>query len=204
MDYQRFQRTVEKRMSTIMARAPHRAGKKAHAVVLKEIAGGKGTLGYVREKKNLPSKRVKSAIDSFTARRSDRIEAMSWRLVIAPRSTPLSWYPFNVRITGHAIGYLKHAAVMVPIQSIRVRIDKGKAPVTFTKPWFTSTMQSGHVAIVRRRGAGRLPLEEAKSSSVYDVLQDAQVVPRLQNAGQSAFSAEFSRLYPLMLSGAVK
>lgn len=77
---------------------------------------------------------------------------------------------------------------------------KGTAPSVQTGG-FVARMQSGHIGIFKRSGAGNLPIEEIMGSSVPQMLANETVQQQLANKAAEKFSERLEHEIDRMLNG---
>ena len=135
----------------------------------------------VRSRKRMKASRVNKALELQFPRGSKHIDDLVWRMKISPDLVPTSQYPYRQTRLG-----------------VSVAINKGKR--TLIKGAFVATMKSGHVGIFMREGKARLPIKEAFSSRVNDVMQDKATIPAVSARGQAVFQSSFARLLPLEIA----
>lgn len=126
-------------------------------------------------------KRIKPGIANraFRLRRLDGV----WALDVRGTKVPLSSYPHRQTRRG-----------------VTVEVNRGKR--TLLEGAFVATMKSGHKGIFRRRGKGRLPLDELLGSRPVDALLHEGEAIGVADRGVKSFVATFDRLLPMELEKA--
>lgn len=131
----------------------------------------------VRARKRMKAGRVRQALELKNPPSSARIEDMEWRMRVSPRAVPLSEYPVRQTARG-----------------VVVNVNKGKS--VLLKSAFLATMRSGHRGVFTRRGPARLPIDEAFTSTVLNVLEDTGTLPAVLRQAQTTFSSTFAAVLP--------
>lgn len=128
----------------------------------------------VRAKKKFKLKQVQSAFQLSFPSEGTKIEDLEWRLTVRSIPTPLGAFPARQTRKG-----------------VKVTVNTG-SPKLFPGA-FIATMKSGHRGVFYRLGKQRLPIDEAFSTRVSDVFQDAAVIPEIMRVARSAFHRTFVR-----------
>jgi hypothetical protein len=138
-----------------------------------------GTSRMVRQRKRMPL---------FFPRNKAEISELVWRMDVSGEPVPLSEFPHKV--VPRPDGRRRGGGVMVQVNVGRRQLVRSA---------FVARLKSGHVGIFRRRGDPRLPIDEAFTSRLSDVVQDTGFIPFVQAGAQARFQASFSRLIDLEL-----
>lgn len=184
-------------------------GEKMEAAIVRALSksGGDairfmrtGSSRLVRSRKRFSAARVSRALPIFFPTRKQRISELVWRMNVGGKPVPLIDFPHGQTRRG-----------------VTIAVNAGKR--TLLQGAFLAKMKSGHEGIflralsnqlgpvtksqakrgMTRRRVGRLPIEEAFSTRVSDVFQDADFIPFIQAGTQEKFSQSFDRLLPLEL-----
>lgn len=158
-----------------MKRAVIRALKKAGATALRDMRSEASK--RVRTMKRLPPRLIHRAITMRRAKGSD-ITAMQWAVDVSGEPVPLVAYPHRQTRQG-----------------VSVEVNRGKR--TLVKGSFVATMRSGHEGVFRRRGKGRLPIDELLGSRPVDALLHKGEAQAVADRGGASFAATFARVLPL-------
>lgn len=105
---------------------------------------------------------------------------LEWRMRVSGEAMPLTALPHRQQRAG-----------------VSVEVNKGQRKLV--KSAFVATMASGHKGIFHRMGKGRLPIDEAFTSRISDVMQDQEAIPAAYARAQVVFSSAFTRLFDLEL-----
>jgi len=167
--------------------ALRRALSKAGGDAIRFVRTGTGKL--VRQRKRMKLGRVRAGLPIFFPANKSQISDLLWRMDVSGVPVPLSEFPH--RVVRRKEGRRHGGGVMV-------EVNVGKRQLV--KSAFVARMGSGHVGIFRRRGEARLPIDEAFTSRLSDVVQDNGFVPFVYAGAQARFAATFARLLPTELS----
>lgn len=124
----------------------------------------------IRERKAMKLSAVRDALDVLFPSASGELV---WAL--RAKAKPMPVIAFNARQTRRGVS---------------VEINVGKR--SLIRGAFIATMKSGHTGVFYRQGKARLPIEEAYTSRISDVLND--VAPEVAKRGVEVFQSTFSRL----------
>lgn len=176
----------DKRIERAIARALSKAGGDA----IRFLRTGSSRL--IRRRKKVKAARVRKGLPLVFPKNKQEISSLVWRMDVSGEPIPLAEFPHRVvaRQEGRRHG-----------GGVRVQVNVGKW--TMVKGVFVARMQSGHEGIFRRRGQARLPIDEAFTSRLSDVVQDKGFVDFVWAGAQARFASSFGRLLPLEL-GRVK
>jgi hypothetical protein len=147
-----------------------------------------GTSRMVRQRKRMKLQRVRAGLPLFFPRNKAEISELVWRMDVSGEPVPLSEFPHKV--VPRPDGRRRGGGVMVQVNVGRRQLVRSA---------FVARLKSGHVGIFRRRGDPRLPIDEAFTSRLSDVVQDTGFIPFVQAGAQARFQASFSRLIDLEL-----
>ncbi len=142
----------------------------------------------VRERKRLKVKLVNESLPLDFPRPSKELNDLIWRLRVSGKAIPLASFPN--REYGSKKGQRGGVSVALNAQG----------PRTLIQGAFLARMDSGHVGIFRRRGARRLPIDEAFGPTLAALFKDRGFVPGVMFAAQTVFGREFERLLPVELA----
>jgi hypothetical protein len=148
-----------------------------------------GSSKVIRGRKKIRAARVRKGLPLVFPKARTEISSLEWRMNVSGEPIPLAEFPYRVvrKKEGRRHG-----------GGVRVQVNVGKW--TMVRSVFVARMKSGHVGIFRRRGADRLPIDEAFTSRLSDVVQDHGFVPFVWSGAQARFAASFDRLFPLELA----
>lgn len=168
-----FERQL-RRLSRGQQFAAANRGLKRGGQTMRKVATSK-----VQSVLNLKTKPIR---DLVTLRRVNRRSLVA-DLVIDPKSQPIIGFK-GVRQTN---------------KGVSVQIRKGGARRVIRSA-FKATMPSGHTGVFRRRKdsatgrlVGRLKIDELRSTSVRQVMEDRKIQRRVLDAGRDRFTKEFRR-----------
>lgn len=159
-----------------------------------------GTSRLVRQRKRLKASRLTKALPIHFPANKAAISDLVWRMDVSGELVPVSEFPHRETKRG-----------------VRVSINVGASKLITSA--FVARMQSGHVGVFRRRSTGaagpltklqtkrglsfrvgRLPIDEAFTTRVSDVVQDSGFAEFVQAGAQARFTSTFTRLLPLELN----
>lgn len=158
-----------------MKAALKRALKKAGATALRDMRSEASK--RIRARKRLKVKFINRALSLAKPKGGD-ISDMSWALNVSGDPVPLIAYPHRQTKKG-----------------VSVEVNRGKR--TLVKGSFVSTMKSGHEGIFRRKGKGRLPIQELFGSRPIDAMLHKGEADGVAARGGASFEATFQRVLPL-------
>ena len=158
-----------------MRRATVRALKKAGSTALRDMRSEASK--RIRARKRIGGRYISRAISLRRAKGSD-IASMEWAVEVSGQAVPLIAYPHRQTKRG-----------------VSVEVNRGKR--TIVKGSFVATMRSGHEGVFRRRGNGRLPIEEILGSRPVDALMHRGEADAVAERGRKSFAATFRRVLPL-------
>lgn len=147
-----------------------------------------GTSRLVRQRKRMKLKRVREGLPIYFPRGKAAISELVWRMDVSGEPVPLSEFPY--RVVKRKEGRRHGGGVMVQVNVGRRQLVRSA---------FVARMRSGHVGIFRRRGEERLPIDEAFTTRLSDVVQDRGFIPFVQGGAQARFGATFTRLLDVEL-----
>jgi len=125
----------------------------------------------IRERKAIKLSAVRDALDTIFPPAGGELV---WTLRAQPK--PMRVYDFAARQTKAGVS---------------AEINRGKR--VLIRSAFIATMKSGHTGVFYRLGKARLPIDEAYTSRVSDVLGD--VAPAVAKRGDEVFRSSFARLF---------
>lgn len=180
-------RELEQFRDRRIERALQRALSKAGGDAIRFLRTGSSRL--IRQRKKLRASRVRRGLSLAFPPAGTDIAGLEWRMDVSGEPVPLGEFPhrFVPRKNGRRHG-----------GGVRVQVNVGKW--TLVRSAFVARMKSGHVGIFRRRGEARLPIDEAFTSRISDVVQDSGFIPYVQAGAQVRFDSSFRRLFPLELA----
>lgn len=155
--------------------AVRRALRKAGATALRDMRSE--TVKRIRFRKRIRSRYISRALTLRRAKGSD-IAAMEWAIDVSGEPVPLVAYPHRQTRNG-----------------VSVEVNRGKR--TLVAGSFVATMRSGHQGVFRRRGNGRLPIDELRGSRPVDALLHRGEADAVAERGGRSFAATFARVLPL-------
>lgn len=158
-----------------MKRAIVRALRKAGATALRDMRAEASK--RIRQRKRIRPSYISRALTLRRSSGSD-IASMSWALRVSGEPVPLVAYPHRQTSKG-----------------VSVEVNRGKR--TLLKGAFVATMRSGHEGVFRRRGKGRLPIDELRGSRPVDALLHEGEAQGVAERGGKSFAATFTRVLPL-------
>jgi hypothetical protein len=164
-----------------------RALSKAGGDAIRFVRTGTGKL--VRQRKRMKLGRVRGGLPIFFPTNKSQISDLGWRMDVSGAPVPLAEFPH--RVVRRQEGRRHGGGVMV-------EVNVGKRQLV--RSAFVARMASGHVGVFRRRGEARLPIDEAFTSRLSDVVQDTGFVPFVYEGAQARFASTFARLLPIELS----
>lgn len=186
-DSRELEQLRDKRVERALARAVSKAGGDA----IRFLRTGSSRL--IRRRKKVKASRVRRGLPLVFPRNKQDISSLEWRMNVSGEPVPLGEFPHRAvrRQEGRRHG-----------GGVRVQVNVGKW--TMVKGVFVARMQSGHEGIFRRRGQARLPIDEAFTSRLSDVVQDKGFVDFVWAGAQARFAASIGRLLPLELARVMK
>lgn len=131
----------------------------------------------VRSRKRFKAAKLRRALPLFFPR-GRKIESLLWEMKVSGEPVPVSSLPHRQTRKG-----------------VSVAINTGKR--SFIRSAFIATMKSGHTGVFLRRGAGRLPIDEAFTTKVSDVFNDTGMIPDVMQTAERAFDKAFTRLWAI-------
>src|SRR5689334_21043309 len=152
-----------------------RALRKAGATALRDMRSEASK--RIRTRKAIRPKYIRRALTLRRAKGSD-IASMEWAVDVSGEPVPLIAYPHRQTKKG-----------------VSVEVNRGKR--TLVKGSFAATMRSGHEGVFRRRGRGRLPINELLGSRPVDALLHEGEAQAVAEHGSQSFAATFVRVLPL-------
>lgn len=171
-----------------MKRAVIRALKKAGSTALRDMRSE--AVKRIRARKRIKPSYISRALTLRRAKGSD-IAAMQWAVDVSGEPVPLVAYPHREvkgRTGRRGMGPRSQGGVVV-------EVNRGKK--TLVKGAFEATMRSGHEGVFRRRGKGRLPIDELLGSRPVDALLHKGEAQAVADRGGASFAATFTRVLPL-------
>lgn len=158
--------------------ALRRALRKAGGDAIRSLKAG--TSKGVRERKRLKVSRINKGTPIHFPASKSSISDLEWRMDVSGQLVPVVEFPHRQNRKG-----------------VVVSINVGQRKLI--RSAFVARMKSGHVGVFRRRGDERLPIDEAFTTRLSDVVQDSGFIPRVQAQARVKFEASFQRLLPLEL-----
>lgn len=155
--------------------AAKRALRKAGATALRDMRAEASK--RIRARKRIKSSYIRRALSLRRPKGGD-IASMEWAVDMSGEAVPLVAYPHRQTQKG-----------------VSVEVNRGKR--TLVKGSFKATMKSGHQGVYRRRGKGRLPIDELRGSRPVDALLHAGEAEGVARRGGESFGATFARVLPL-------
>jgi hypothetical protein len=152
-----------------------RALKKAGATALRDMRSEASK--RIRARKRIKGKYVSRAITLSRPKGGD-IASLEWAVRVSGEPVPLVAYPHRQTKKG-----------------VSVEVNRGKR--TLLKESFVATMKSGHKGVYRRRGPGRLPIDELRGSRPVDALLHEGEAQGVADRGGASFGDTFARVLPL-------
>ena len=156
-------------------RAVVRSLRKAGSTALRDMRSE--AVKRIRARKRIKPKYISRALSLRRARGSD-IASMQWAVDVSGEPVPLVAYPHRQTAKG-----------------VSVEVNRGKR--TLLKGAFVATMRSGHEGVFRRRGKGRLPIDELRGSRPVDALMHEGEAQGVADRGAVSFRSTFTRVLPL-------
>ncbi len=139
----------------------------------------------IRARKRMRAGVVSRGLVLRMPRGARHIDDLVWKISVSGAPVPLGAYPSRQVKKG-----------------VSVAVNKGKRSILVGA--FIATMKSGHQGIFRRKGKGRLPIEELFSTRISDVFNDTGMLPAVFARGNAVFGSSFKRLLPLEIEKAKK
>lgn len=171
-----------------LKRAMVRALRKAGVTALRDMRAESSK--RIRARKRIKAKYISRALTLQRPSGAD-IAGMAWAVNISGESVPLIAYPH--RVVAGRTG--KRGLGPRSMGGVSVEVNTGKR--TLVRGAFVTTMKSGHEGIFRRRGSGRLPIEELLGSRPVDALLHEGEAQGVADRGAQSFGATFQRVLPL-------
>lgn len=140
-----------------------------------------GTSRLVRQRKRIKARKLAQGLPVHFPPNKAAISDLLWRMDVSGEVVPVADFPHRQTRRG-----------------VRVSINVGASKLIPSA--FVARMRSGHVGVFRRRGEGRLPIDEAFTTRVSDVVQDRGFVEFVQAGAQARFASSFERLLPIELA----
>lgn len=154
------------------SRALNRAARKASSTALRDMKAEANK--RVRARKELKKKIIQRALVLQRARSRD-IDDMEWGIHVRRNVVRVADYPHRQTRKG-----------------VTARINKGQR--TLIRGAFKATMKSGHEGVFRRRGVGRLPIDELVASRPVDALLHDGEAEGVLIRGRNGFDKALERL----------
>lgn len=155
--------------------ALRRALRKAGATALRDMRSEASK--RIRARKRIKVRYITRALTLRRPKGSD-IAGLEWGIDVAGDPVPLVAYPHRQTKKG-----------------VSVEVNRGKR--TLIAGAFVATMKSGHLGVFRRRGKGRLPIDELRGSRPVDALLHEGEAEGVATRGGATFAATFARVLPL-------
>ena len=148
----------------------------------------------IREKKRLKVKKVNDSLPLIHPGAGVGLDGLVWTMRVSGKAIPLAAFPF--RQFGRKKG--RHGGVAVALNTTGPKTTILGAFVARMPT--ADPMKRGHLGIFRRRGRGRLPIDEAFGPTIAALFKNAGMISGVQYAAQTVFSRTFERLLPLELA----
>lgn len=158
-----------------LRRATVKALRKAGATALRDMRSEASK--RIRTRKAIKPKYIARALTLRRPSGSD-IASMAWAVEVSGEPVPLVAYPARQTRRG-----------------VTVEVNRGKR--TLIPGAFVATMKSGHQGVFRRRGPGRLPIDELRGSRPVDALLHKGEAQGVADRGAKSFAATFVRVLPM-------
>lgn len=170
-----------------------KALRKAGATALRDMRSE--ATKRIRAMKRIKPRYIRDAITLHKAEGTD-IAYMEWAVNVSGKPVPLIAYPHRAKAgrTGKRRMGPRSPGGMI------VEVNVGKQ--TFVRGAFVATMRSGHTGIFRRRGTGRLPIDELRGSRPVDALLHTGEADAVAARGGQSFAATFERVLPMEIGKA--
>jgi hypothetical protein len=151
----------------------------------------------IRARKRLAPKYITRALTMARPRGSD-IASFEWALKVSGKPVPLIAYPHKA-VGGRAATRSGRGKAGPRSQGgVIVEVNPGKR--TLIRGAFVQTMASGHQGIFKRRGRGRLPIDELLGSRPVDALLHQGEADAVAERGGRSFADTFARVLPMEIA----
>lgn len=168
----------EKRLDRAVLKAAFRAGGDAI-----RRAQTEGKFG-IRERKAIRANVVTRGLPIVWPRNKGELHSLEWRLEAAGAPVALADVPRRQTRRG----------VVVEVNRGVRRLVRGA---------FLARLKSGHLGVFRRRGKGRLPIDQGFTTTIADVFTDSGFAPKIIDRGMKRGLSTFSRIFELELKRAL-
>lgn len=168
---QAFSALTTKQIQRAAARSLNRAATSLRAEAARKI----------RETINISAADAKDAISLKNASALETLSTMKATAVVVGKPIPLMNFVQRIDRVDTKYG---------PRQAVYVKIIKGRRAMLVQNA-FVATVGNGHEGVFKRIGGERLPIKELFTTSITDVLKDADVVAYLLSYGRDRFSDNF-------------
>jgi hypothetical protein len=184
-----------------MKRAILRALRKAGSTALRDMRSEANK--RIKARKAIKPSYIARAITLRRPSGTD-IGSMSWEVRLSGKPVPLVAYPHRA-VAGKRAAVARTRKGQFKAGSgssggsggVRVEVNRGKQ--TLIKGAFITSLTSGHVGIFRRRGKGRLPIDEMLGSRPVDALLHKGESEAVVARGAKSLAATYERVLPLEL-----
>ncbi len=176
--YARWDLGDVRRLDKLVRAATKAAARKAGSTAMRDMRSE--ATKRVRARKRLRAATVRRAITPF--REGAELDAMVW----------------GVRVSGATVRLIDYPGVRQGKRGVTAQVNPGKR--TLLRGAFIATMASGHKGVFRRRGPGRLPIDEVLASRPVDALLHEGEAAAVAARGQTSLIDTFARLLPLELA----
>lgn len=183
-----------------MKRAILRALRKAGSTALRDMRSEANK--RIRARKAIKPSYIARAITLRRPSSSTDIEAMTWEVRLSGKPVPLVAYPHRAvagkraAVTRTRKGQFKPGSGSSGgTGGVRVEVNRGRQ--TLLKGAFISKLTSGHVGIFRRRGKGRLPIDEMLGSRPVDALLHKGESEGVVQRGAKSLADTYRRVLPM-------
>jgi len=176
-----------------MKRAILRALRKAGSTALRDMRSEANK--RIRSRKAIKPSYIARAITLRRPSGTD-IGSMSWEVRLSGKPVPLVAYPHRA-VAGKraAVARKPGSGAGGGTGGVRVEVNRGRQ--TLIKGAFIASLTSGHVGIFRRRGKGRLPINEMLGSRPVDALLHKGESEGVVQRGAKSLAATYERVLPL-------
>lgn len=149
----------------------------------------------VRMVKRIKAGAVRKALPTYFPK-GRTLDELEWVMRASGKAIPLSAFKYT-EVKRKLIGR-KGRKEIARGGGVRVALNTTGAK-TFISGAFVAKMKSGHVGIFRRRGPGRLPIDEAFGPTVAVLFKNVGFVSTVFGAASRKFGESFNRLLPIEL-----